>query len=67
MKYFTDNPLERLMMQIPKPAREEKRPAPPAGHHCYGCSYYGEVCVFPCFRDIQKQMKETKKYDSRDK
>ena len=31
MRYFTDNPLERLMMQKPSPGREAKPPAAPKG------------------------------------
>lgn len=33
MRYFTSNPLERMMMQIPRPQREQRnRPDPPKGH-----------------------------------
>ena len=31
MRYFTNNPLERMMMQKPKPMREEALPQPPKG------------------------------------
>ena len=38
MRYFTSNPLERLMMQAPPPRQEQRpRPAPPKSHPCYGC------------------------------
>ena len=37
MRYFTNNPLERLMMQKPKAAREDSPPAPAKEHFCYGC------------------------------
>ena len=38
MRYFTSNPLERLMMQSLPPQRERSpRPDPPKGHPCHGC------------------------------
>lgn len=53
MRYFTSNPLERVMMQVPKgeEARADRPPAAPRGHHCYGCGRYGMPCVRPCYRD----------------
>ncbi|MDD3230381.1 MAG: hypothetical protein PHE09_14355 [Oscillospiraceae bacterium] len=66
MKYFTDNPLERMMMQVPKGARHEPIPPPPEGHHCYGCSQWGDVCMKPCPREIMKQEQEKKKHEARD-
>lgn len=53
MRYFTNSSLERVMMQIPKPQREEQPPAAPKGHACYGCGRYGESCVLPCYREIE--------------
>ena len=58
MKYFTDNPLERIMMETPKQPRQKQLPELPEDHHCYGCNQYGNVCVFPCYRDLIKQWKE---------
>jgi len=55
MSYFTDNPLERVMTQIPTPAREASPPAPPEGHACHGCGRYGEDCVLPCYRGVTAQ------------
>lgn len=39
MRCFTNNPLERMMMQVPKgeEQRTGKPSAAPKGHHCYGC------------------------------
>ena len=37
MRYFTNNPLERLMMQKPKAAREDSPPDAAKEHFCYGC------------------------------
>ena len=51
MRYFTSNPLERLMMQAPPPQRERSpQPDPPKGHPCHGCKRCGERCVLPCYR-----------------
>lgn len=59
MRYFTDNPLERMMMQTPGPVLEAMPPPPPKGHPCRGCKRYGEGCVLPCYRDVRpKQRKE---------
>lgn len=55
MRYFTDRPLERLMMQTP-PVQPSASPPkkPPEGHPCHGCRRYGEVCVLPCYRDVRQ-------------
>lgn len=52
MSYFTDNPLERVMVQKPS-APKETPPAvrAPKDHHCYGCGRYGTACMLPCYRD----------------
>lgn len=52
MRYFTDNPLERLMMEKPRQGREAPSPAAPKGHPCHGCRRFGEGCVLPCYRDV---------------
>ena len=36
MRYFTNNPLERLMMQKPKAAREDSPPDAAKEHFCNG-------------------------------
>ncbi len=59
MRYFTNNPLERLMMQTPRPQREREPPTAPEGHRCYGCGRYGEPCTRPCHRDRQTAKKQT--------
>ena len=46
MRYFTNNPLERLMMQKPKAAREDSPP--------YGCKRFGQSCIRPCYRDVKR-------------
>ena len=53
MRYFTSNPLERLMMQAPPPRQEQRaKPAPPKDHPCHGCKRCGESCVLPCYRGV---------------
>lgn len=54
MKYFTRNPLERMMMQKPRAMREDNPPAAPKGHFCYGCKRYGQGCIHPCYREIRR-------------
>ena len=53
MRYFTDNPAERMMMEIPRPCSvADKCPVLEQSHPCYGCRHYGEVCVLPCYRGV---------------
>lgn len=55
MKYFTRNPLERMMMRPPV-VRRKPDPAPPVpqSHPCYGCKRRNEVgCVLPCYRGVE--------------
>ena len=47
MRYFTNNPLERLMMQKPKAAREDSPPDAAKEH-------FGQSCVRPCYRDVKR-------------
>ncbi|MDD3228311.1 MAG: hypothetical protein PHE09_03745 [Oscillospiraceae bacterium] len=58
MTLFTNNPLERMMQQVPKAGREETPRTPtPEGHFCHGCGRYGTVCVRPCYRDAKQEKK----------
>ena len=55
MKYFTRNPLERLMMRSPT-VRAKPDPAPPVpkSHPCYGCKRRNESgCTLPCYRGVE--------------
>ena len=55
MRYFTGNPVERMMMEIPRPAPgAEQKDIPEQDHPCYGCKHYGEVCALPCYRDVTR-------------
>ena len=58
MTLFTKNPLERLMLRLPRPDKEETpRPIAPEGHLCHGCGRYGLVCIRPCYRDTDLREK----------
>lgn len=54
MRYFTESPYEKMMMQTPKQRREEKPPAAlHSSHPCYGCDRYkGGRCAGPCYREL---------------
>ena len=54
MRYFTNNSLERLMMQKPKAAREDSPPVAAKEHFCYGCKRFGQSCIRPCYRDVKR-------------
>ena len=55
MRYFTDNPLERMMMQVPRQERGSDPSRPAKGHPCHGCKRYGEGCILPCYRGVTEQ------------
>jgi len=51
MSYFTNNPLERLMVQKPSASKKTLSAVhAPKGHHCYGCGHCGTACMLPCYR-----------------
>lgn len=54
MRYFTDNPLERMMMEVPR-SQGGGPPDLPEDHPCYGCKRFGEGCVLPCYRGVMKK------------
>lgn len=53
MRYFTDNPLERMMMQVPR-FQSGGSSELPKDHPCHGCKRYGEKCVLPCYRGVTR-------------
>ena len=57
MRYFTDEPLERLMMRTPVVLRKHDPPPPvPKSHPCYGCKRRSESsCTLPCYRGMVSQ------------
>ena len=60
MRYFTDNPLERMMMQVPRQERGPDPSRPAKGHPCHGCKRYGEGCILPCYQGVTDQAASTK-------
>lgn len=61
MRYFTDNPLERMMMQVPRPERGILPSRSMKSHPCHGCKRYGEGCLLPCYRGVMEQAVPAKK------
>lgn len=57
MRYFTDNPLERMMMEVPRPQSGSGPADLPKNHPCRGCKRYGEGCVLPCYRGVTRKPK----------
>ena len=56
MRYFTDSPFERLMME-PVEIRPEPLSFPP-GHPCQGCNYiHNGACVGICWRKFFEKTK----------
>ena len=57
MRYFTNNPMERLMMQVPR-TQPHTPAAPTRNHPCFGCKRYGESCALLCYRGVVKKRME---------
>ena len=55
MRYFTDNPLERMMMQVPRQERGPDPSRPAQGHPGPGCKRDGAGCILPCYRGVTEQ------------
>ncbi len=62
MTYFTDNPIERLMVQKPE-GRGTIQPAP-RGALCAGCRRYGPGCLIACVRETEE--KEASEHEAGD-
>lgn len=55
MTLFTDNPLEKMMIQKPDYGKREKSPPVSFPPRCAGCPYKGQApCVGYCIRKIEK-------------
>lgn len=55
MTLFTDNPLEKMMIQKPDYGKREKSPPASFPPRCAGCLYKGQSpCVGYCIRKIEK-------------
>lgn len=55
MTYFTDSPLERMMVQKPGPVRRQgaQTPALVPGNKCYGCVYGRDrPCAGVCMKKV---------------
>ena len=56
MTLFTDNPLERMMIQKPHEGRRGSQPPRPVPTHCRGCPYNREPpCVGYCIRKLSEK------------
>ena len=55
MTLFTDNPLERMMIQKPEDGKREKSPPASFPPRCEGCPYKGQA---PCIRKIKEHEPE---------
>lgn len=51
MRYFTDSPYERMMVQRPRQGRKQQLPAPPSGYLCIGCERHKNGCSGPCYHE----------------
>ena len=60
MRYFTGNPLERMMMKLPRQERGPDPSRPAKGHPCHGCKRYGEGCILPCYPGVTEEAASTK-------
>ena len=57
MRYFTDSPFERMMMQIPR-HRQKSQPKPPPSRSrlCHGCPYVRSTpCMGVCYRELLRR------------
>lgn len=65
MRYFTDSPYERMMMERRKEQLEEQPPVPPLVYPCHGCDRNKNGCSGLCYRDliITPKRKETEQCD----
>lgn len=52
MRYFTDSPFERMMMQVPRSCSVPQPDAPPG---CTGCTMRRETCGKPCKQEHIKE------------
>ena len=55
MRLFTDNPLERLMVEVPRPGDGKTEFELPKCCSCYVCKRYTIRCTLPCYRGVKKK------------
>lgn len=59
MTLFTNNPLEKMMIQKPDYGKREKSPPGNLSPRCEGCPYKGQApCVGYCIRKIKDNQPE---------
>ena len=59
MTFFTDNALERMMIQKPDYGKREKSPPASFPPRCEGCPYKGQApCIGYCIRKIKEHEPE---------
>ena len=59
MTFFTDNPLERMMIQKPEDGKREKSPPASFPPRCESFPYKGQApCIGYCIRKIKKHEPE---------
>ena len=59
MTFFTDNPLERMMIQKPEDGKRGKSPPASFPPRCEGCPYKGQApCIGYCIRKIKEHEPE---------
>ena len=62
MTLFTDNPLERMMIQKPGDGRRGKPPPASIPPRCRGCPYNREPpCIGYCIRKLTEKKTEKRK------
>ena len=52
MRYFTDNPLERMMMQVPRQERGLTCPVRPKATPATAANATGRAASVPCYRGV---------------
>lgn len=62
MRYFTDSPFERMMMQVPRSRPMQEAARPPG---CAGCTLCRETCGQPCKQTHTKE--ENAKHETCDR
>ena len=63
MRYFTDSPFERMMMDTNRKG-SSKDDLPP-DEQCIDCKFRGEPCVYPCSKRKSRIIQEEEEVLSR--
>jgi hypothetical protein len=57
MRYFTDSPYERMMVQRPRQQGDQQLSALPSGYLCIGCERHKNGCSGPCYCELNLKPK----------